>query len=472
MTPTRRALLGGTAAALGITAAVAGRAWLSGPRPPNIVLILTDDQGYNDVGCYYTPPNKEAAYGAIRTPKLDELAAQGVRLTQFYVGASICTTSRAALLTGCYPPRVGFGDKAVGLGVLSPRSRAGLNPEETTIAELLRSAGYQTGCFGKWHLGHHEPFHPLNHGFDEFFGIPWSANQRPLPLLHNQEVVRPLPGRPVLVRQFTEAAIHFAEQQRDNPFFLYLAYSAPHDPWAVLPEFRGRSGGGLYRDIIEMVDHFVGTLVAAIDNLGLRDNTLIIFTSDNGPWLEPRRGGSAFPLRGGKSQVWEGGFRSPCIWRWPGQLAAGTVVDEIVTALDILPTAAGLAGTPVVGREVHGQPIDGHDVWPVLTQGAPSPTEAFLYYARGRLEAIRKGRFKLVFENPTRNPPVARALYDLEQDIGETTNVEADFPAELAQLEAIASEARSQLGDALQDVKGTQTRRVGLVDEAGVLTPR
>ncbi|MBX2796838.1 MAG: sulfatase-like hydrolase/transferase [Myxococcales bacterium] len=343
--PSRRALLGGLAAA-GAAAAGVGAWQTLRSRPPNVIVILTDDQGYNDLGCYYTPPKAARAYGAIRTPRLDRMADEGLRLTNFYVAASVCTPSRAALMTGCYPPRVGFGAKDLGLGVLTPASKAGLNPSETTLAEMFREAGYTTGCVGKWHLGHHEPFQPLSQGFDTFFGIPWSANQKPLPLVLDRETLRRLPGRPVLVRQFTEAAINFVRQNQRDPFFLYLAYSAPHEPWAVLPSFRGRSERGLYGDVIEMVDHFVGELLDALDHLGLSEDTLVVFTSDNGPWLEPPRGGSAHPLRGGKATVWEGGFRSPCLWRWPGVLPEGQVVDEVVTALDLLPTFAGLAGVP------------------------------------------------------------------------------------------------------------------------------
>ncbi len=447
----------GTAAVVGAGGYAAWRAW---PRPPNIVLILTDDQGYNDLGCYYTPPDKQAAYGPIRTPRLDRLAAEGVRLTQFYVAASVCTTSRAAILTGCYPPRVGFGAKEHGIGVLSPRSKVGLNPAETTVAEVLRSAGYATGCFGKWHLGHEEPFQPLDHGFDTFFGIPWSANQQPLPLVHDREVVRALPSRPVLVRQLTESAIHFVQEHRHDPFFLYLAYSAPHEPWAVLPDFRRRSGRGLYADVIEMVDHYVGTLVDAIDDAGLTRDTLIVFTSDNGPWLEPRRGGSAFPLRGGKATLWEGGFRSPCLWRWPGALPAGEVQHEVITALDLLPTFAGIAGAPVPPGLVRGLPIDGHDAWPVLTAGAPSPTKAFFYFSRGRLEAVRNARYKLVFDNDVRRPPVSRALYDLQEDVGETTDVEADHPDVAHALESRAARMREELGDD-PNVEGHAVRPLG-----------
>lgn len=466
--PTRRTVIGGLAGATVLGAAGLATWWTSRPRPPNVVLVMTDDQGYNDLGCYYTPPDPEAAYGPIQTPRLDQLAAEGVRLTQFYVAASVCTTSRAALLTGCYPPRVGFGAKAAGIGVLSPRSRAGLNPSELTMGERFQQAGYRTACIGKWHLGHQPPFLPRQHGFDEFFGIPWSANQRPLPLLRNETLVRPLPGRPVLVRQFTEAAIDFVDRHRRAPFFLYLAYSAPHEPWAVLPEFRGRSGRGLYRDVIEMVDHFVGTLVDAIDAAGLREDTLIVFTSDNGPWLEPRRGGSAFPLRGGKADVWEGGFRSPCLWRWPGSLPAGVTSDALITSMDLLPTFATLAGAPPPSDALE---IDGHDVWPVLAEGSPSPTKAFFYYSRGRLEAVRNHRFKLVFANDVRTPPIERALFDLERDIGETTDVSGDHPDEVQALERLASSMREQLGDDLTETEGTAVRRVGLVPEEEVEPP-
>ena len=457
--PTRRQLLAGLAAAGGaVGAAYAGWRWLR-PRPPNVVLILTDDQGYNDVGCYYTPPDTQRAYAAIRTPRLDQMADEGLRLTQFYVAASVCTPSRAALMTGCYPPRVGFATKDAGIGVLSPASRVGINPEETTMAEMFRNAGYATACVGKWHLGHHEPFQPLSQGFDEFFGIPWSANQRPLPLVHNRETLRRLPSRPVLVRQFTDAAINFAARHRDDPFFLYLAYSAPHEPWAVLPGYRGRSARGLYGDIIEMMDEHVGQLVDAIDEMGLAEDTLFVFTSDNGPWLDPPKGGSAWPLRGGKADVWEGGYRSPCIWRWPSVLGPGTAIDEVVTALDLLPTFARLAGAPHPVDDDH--PIDGHDVWPVLHDNGASPTDVFYYYARGRLEAARRGRFKLVFDNPIRTPPISRALYDLVNDPSETEDVEPRFPDEAAAIERMAENMRRELGDGILGIPGAAIRPLG-----------
>lgn len=454
--PSRRAVLTGLAAAGALSAtAIAGWRWLR-PRPPNVIVIMTDDQGYNDVGCYYTPPDPASAYGRIRTPHLDTMAAEGLKLTQFYVAASICTPSRAALLTGCYPPRVGFGDKEGRVGVLTPRSVSGLNPGEITLAELFREAGYATGCVGKWHLGHHPPFQPLAQGFDEFFGIPWSNNQHPLPLVHNQRSLRMLPERPILVGQFTQAATTFVARNRDRPFFLYLAYSAPHEPWAVLPGYRTERG--LYADVIEMVDAHIGQLLASLEEQGLAEDTLVVFTSDNGPWLHPK-GGSAFPFRGGKGTAWEGGFRSPCLWRWPSVLPAGQTITPVVTALDLLPTFARLIGVSPPSDRI----IDGHDAWPVLTAGADSPTEAFYYYGRGRLEAIRDARFKLVFDNPVRSPPLQQALYDLADDPGEQTDVSDAHPEPLARLEALADEMRTQLGDTLRGIEGDAIRPAGRI---------
>jgi arylsulfatase len=460
--PTRRALLGGAlgagalagAGALGALAARRGRR-----RPPNIVLILTDDQGYNDVGCYFSAPDD--TYAAIRTPRLDQMAAEGLQLDTFYVAASVCTPSRAALLTGCYPPRVGFGHKDGGLGVLHPRSVGGLATEEVTIAEVLKAAGYATACVGKWHLGHHPPFRPNAQGFDDFYGIPWSNNQQPLPLIHNDKVLRQLPDEPVLVGQFTQSAINWMAKHREQPFFLYLAYSAPHEPWAVAKRFRGSSSRGLYGDVIESVDHHVGLLLDALEAQGLDEDTLVVFTSDNGPWLAPVGGGSAYPFRGGKADSWEGGVRSPCLWRWPGVIEAGGRSDTLITALDLLPTFAGLAAAPLPDRV-----IDGHDVWPALTQGAPSPTEAFAYYARGRLEAVRQGRFKRMYPVDLRQPPVPGGLYDLVDDPGETTDVSAAHPDVVARIDALAEGFRARLGDALQGRRGAEERPVGLYTES------
>ncbi|MEZ4240018.1 MAG: sulfatase [Myxococcota bacterium] len=451
---TRRALLAGGAAAAGGAALAA--AWRLRPRPPNLVVLLTDDQGFNDLGCYYRPPPGQGP-GPIDTPRLDRMAAEGVRLTQFYDGAALCTPSRAALLTGCYPPRVGFGAKDRGVGVLTPESRGGLAAEEVTLAEVLRSAGYATGCFGKWHLGHRPPFRPTQQGFDTYFGIPWSNNQVPLVLIRGEEVVRRADPREPLTELFTREALSFVSAHRHHPFFVYLAYSAPHEPLAVLPQFRGRSPRGKYGDEIVEIDHFVGLLLDALADHGLDEDTLVVFASDNGPWLDiPGDHGSAWPFRGGKGDPWEGGWRSPCLWRWPGTLAAGQVNDEVVTALDLLPTFARLAGAPLPAA-----PIDGHDVWPVLTAGAPSPTEAFAYYARGRLEALRVGRYKRVFADPVRTPPTPPGLFDLEADPGETTDLSAAQPDELARIDTVADGFRARLGDAIRGVTGSEQRPIG-----------
>jgi arylsulfatase A len=454
---TRRALIGGAAA--GAAGVAAGLAWWQRPRPPNLVVVLTDDQGFNDLGCYYQPPPGAGA-AKIDTPRLDRMAAEGVRLTSFYVGASLCTPSRAALLTGCYPPRVGFGAKDRGVGVFTPESRGGLAAAEVTLPEILQAAGYRTGCFGKWHLGHRDPFRPTRQGFDEYFGIPWSNNQTPLVLIRGEEVVRRVDPRTPLTATFTREALSFVARHAHHPFFLYLAYSAPHEPLAVLPQFRGTSARGRYGDEIVEIDHHVGMLLDALREHGLDDHTLVVFASDNGPWLDlPAPHGSAYPFRGGKAEVWEGGWRSPCLWRWPGALPQGGRVDEVVTALDLLPTLAGLGGGALPEA-----PIDGHDVWPVIAEGAPSPTEAFAYYARGRLEALRVGRFKRVFDNPIRTPPISGALYDLEADPAERRDLAAEAPDRLAALDAAADEMRSRLGDAIRGIEGTEVRPLGQVD--------
>ncbi|MCB9686597.1 MAG: sulfatase [Alphaproteobacteria bacterium] len=425
--------------------------------PPNVILVFTDDQGFNDLGCYYTPPPEQQAYARIDTPRLDALAAEGLRLTSFYVAASLCTPSRAALLTGCYPPRVGFGDKERGLGVLSPSSREGLSPTETTIARMLKARGYRTACVGKWHLGHLPAFRPTRHGFDEFFGVPWSNNQPPLNLVRGEHAERRLRLDEPLTAEFTREAMDFVRRSADAPFFLYLAYTAPHEPWAVLPAFRGTSARGEYGDEIVEIDHHVGLLVDEVERLGLTRDTIVIFASDNGPWLDaPVPGGSAWPFRGGKSESWEGGFRSPCIWRWPGTLPAGRVSDELVTALDVLPTLAR-----VTGASLPTLPIDGLDAWSTLLGDAPSPRDTFFYYARGRLEAVRHGRYKRMFPNEVRRVHLTGGVFDLAADPGESTDVAAAHPEETAELERLAEEMRARLGDALTGRVGAEIRPIG-----------
>ncbi len=362
-------------------------------RPPNFVIIFTDDQGYGDVGVYGAT--------SFRTPNLDRMAAEGVRFTDFYVAAPVCTPSRAALLTGSHPVRVGLGHR-----VLFPYSDTGLHSDEITIAEILKERGYATGIIGKWHLGHHRKFLPTSQGFDHYFGIPYSNdmgnhNYRrekmispPLPILRNEARVEQHPDQAQLTRRYTREAVRFIRDHKDEPFFLYLPHSMPHRPLAASARFQGRSALGLYGDVIEEIDWSVGEVLEALREAGIDEHTLVIFTTDNGatiqPW--PRRGyrsGSNGPLRGGKNTTWEGGMRVPCIMRWPGKIPAGRVQTELATAMDFLPTAANLAGAAMPTDRV----LDGKDIWPLMSMqaGAETPHEAFSFYRDERLQAVRSG---------------------------------------------------------------------------------
>ena len=457
--PSRRSILTGFT---GLTALGGGAWWALKARqrrPPNIVLIVTDDQGYNDLGCYFQA-QPGTPLPTPHTPRLDAMAAQGIRFTDFSVAASVCTPSRAALLTGCYPPRVGFGHQSFGreqLGVLTPQSAFGLHPDEDTLADVLTRAGYATGCIGKWHLGHDPAFLPTAQGFDGFYGIPYSNNQRPLPLMRDEQVLRWLPDEPLLTKPFTQAAVTYMRAHQDHPFFLYLAHSAPHYPYAVVPEFEGRSGGGRYGDVVALIDWSVGTILDEIDALGLQNDTLVLFTSDNGPWLhDGLNTGSAWPYRGGKALPWEGGFRTPFLARWPGTIPADVVSHEPLTAIDLLPTLAGLASAPLPS-----QPIDGEDCRAALTHSGKSPREHFAYYARGRLEAVRKGPWKLVFDNPSRAPAVKESLYHLDDDPQERMDQAQAHPDVVAALHQLAERYRRELGDALRGNEGTGCRPIG-----------
>ena len=380
------------------------------PRPTNIVLILTDDQGYGDLSCYGHP--------TIRTPNLDALAAQGRKFTSFYVGAPVCTPSRAAIMTGCYPKRVGL-EKSV----IFPADDHGLHPDETTIAEVLRERGYATGCFGKWHLGHRQGLLPTNQGFDTFFGVPYSNDMaqqhRPakngyefrLPLMRGEQVIEWEPDQHHLTRRYTEEALTFIDQYKDGPFFLYLAHSMPHIPLFASEDFEGQSPRGLYGDVIEEIDWSVGQVVRALERNDIQSDTLVLFTSDNGPWLQFKlKGGSAGLLRGGKGTNWEGGQRVPLLACWPGHIPAASMCREVVSAMDFLPTIAGLTGARLPSDVL----LDGHDVTSLLcaVDGARSPTEEFLYYAKsGDLTAMRSGPWKLFLKTGE--------LYHLERDPGE-----------------------------------------------------
>lgn len=425
-------------------------------RPPNIVLIFTDDQGYNDVGCFGSPD--------IRTPNLDAMAEQGIRFTDFYVAASVCSASRAALLTGCYPDRVGVK------GVFFPnRGYDGLHPDEITIADLLKTKGYATGIFGKWHLGDEKPFLPTRQGFDTYYGIPYSNDmsvnptmevadnvvwregmtldrmrdpkqkkKNLVPLLRDEQVIEYPVDQRTITKRCTEEAIAFMAQNKDKPFFVYLPHTMPHIPLFVSKDFEnGNKKRGFYGDVIEEIDWSVGRVLDALKQLKIDEDTLVIFTTDNGPWLSvgKARSGSALPLRDGKFTAYEGGMRVPMIARWPGQIPAGKTNGEIASTIDLLPTFAGLAGAEVPGDRV----IDGKDILSLLKAEpkAKSPHDAYFY----RTRAVRKGHWKLHIKarSTRKDQPVGKlpALYDLSTDLGETTNVAEQHPEVVAELKKL-----------------------------------
>ncbi|NCF38720.1 MAG: sulfatase-like hydrolase/transferase [Planctomycetia bacterium] len=400
-------------------------------RPPNVVIFFTDDQGFGDLSCFGHP--------TIHTPNVDRMAAEGVKLTQFYVASPVCSPSRAALLTGCYPKRVGMHEH-----VIFPAYAHGLHPDETTIADVLSGAGYATGCFGKWHLGHRPGLLPTSQAFDTFSGMPYSNDMsqfhRPegngyrhsLPLLRDEAVIEWEPDQRLLTRRCTEEAVAFIDAHADGPFFVYVPHAMPHIPIYAAEEFAGRSRRGTYGDVIEEIDWSVGEVLDALDRQGVGDETLVIFTTDNGPWLPYKeRGGSAGLLAGGKGGNLEGGQRVPFVARYPDRIPAGLVQREIATTMDLLPTIANLAGVTLDDD----RPIDGHDIMPLLegVEGVESPTASFIYYtSRGDLAGIRRGRWKLLLEPGT--------LHDVESDVGERWNRADRHPDVVAELRALAIE--------------------------------
>jgi len=443
-------------------------------KKPNFIIIFCDDQGYADVGCF-------GAEG-FETPNLDRMAAEGVRFTDFYVGSSICGPSRAALMTGCYPQRVSMASN------LSPNAERGLNPKETTIAKLLKTRGYATACYGKWHLGDNPKFLPTRHGFDEYFGIPYSNDMSaatntsiplaqhwpPLPLMHNEKVIELEPDQTKLTTWYTEWAIKFIEENRDRPFFVYLPHAMPHIPLHVSDKFKGKSKRGMYGDVIMEIDWSAGQILKTLKKLGLDEDTLVIFTSDNGPWLRyGDYGGSAKPLREGKATTFEGGQREPCIMRWPGKIPAGKVSGEPVAAMDILPTLAKLSGAKLPRNR-----IDGKNIWPLMSgqAGAKSPHEALFYYMSGNLQAVRCGKWKLHLPHRYRSvvetgsggkagryafKEIELSLFDLEKDISEQHDVSAEHPDVVERLMALADKMSEDLGDTARKIKGKNIRPAG-----------
>ena len=447
------------------------------PSRPNVVLINCDDLGYGDLGCYGSTRNK--------TPTLDQLAADGVRFTSFYQASPVCSPSRGALLTGCYPPRIGFGSFD-GLPVLFPGQAMGLPPSEVSIAKVLSNAGYRTQMIGKWHCGDQPHFQPTNHGFDHYFGLPYSndmgrqadtpsffPDMAPLPLLLDGDVVEQQPDQGSLTERYVVEAVRFMRSAKDAPFFLYLAHMYVHVPIYVQPRFTAQSTNGRYGAAVESIDWATSVVLHELRSLGLEENTIVIFTSDNGSLGDnivplggdgKLLGASNDPLRGTKAHTWEGGMRVPGIVRWPARIAPGRVCDEIVLSLDLYPTLAALCEADVPTDRT----IDGCDISTIwFDDQAASPHDAFFYYWMNDLEAIRVQRWKLHF---SKRGTETVELYDLDADIGETTNLADTHPEVVGDLTDRAQWARTSLGDARLGIIGNDIRAVGRVDGAAPLT--
>jgi arylsulfatase A len=433
----------------------------------NFIIIFCDDMGYADLGCFGSTKH--------RTPHIDRMAAEGTRFTSFYSTSSVCTPSRASLMTGCYPRRNNMHQNEAGLWVLFPRNKTGLHPDEITIAEVLKEQDYATACIGKWHLGDQIEFLPTRQGFDYYFGIPYSNdmggkggsdNRPPLPLMRNETVIEAPVDQDTLTKRYTEEAVRFIEANRDRPFLLYLPHTMPHVPLHASERFRGKSANGRYGDTIEEIDWSTGQILEKLKDLGIDDHTLVVFTSDNGAAV--RGGGSNEPLRGGKGTTWEGGMRVPCVMRWPGTIPAGRTCDQLVCTMDLLPTLAFLAGT----RPPADRIIDGKDIRPLLRgdPGAGTPHEAFYYYQEDQLQAVRDDRWKLYLPLKLKKhgwrqvqPDSPLQLYDLQADIGERNNVADRYPEVVERLTALAERARDDLGDI--DRPGRNQRPAGFVPD-------
>jgi arylsulfatase A-like enzyme len=445
------------------------------PKLPNFVIIFADDMGYADIGPYG---------GTVRTPNLARMAKEGVRFTDFYVAQPVCSASRAALLTGCYPNRIGI------LGALNPYSKEGIHSNELTLAEVLKARGYATAIYGKWHLGYQPQFLPTRHGFDDYFGLPYSNDMwpkhpaptrpyPPLPLIEGERTIETDPDQRQLTTWYTHRAVKFIEKNRSRPFFLYVPHNMPHVPLFVSSKYQGKSKCGLYGDVIEELDWSVGEILKSLKVNGLDERTLVIFTSDNGPWLlYGDHAGSAAPFREGKATTFEGGLRVPCIMRWPTRIPKDRIVRELAATIDILPTLATLAGAKLPADRI----IDGKDLWPLITvqPGAKTPHNAYFYYWGQHLQAVRSGPWKLHFpHNYTKPSPVGGAakpgvyatkeigleLFNLVEDIGESRNVADQHPEVVRRLQALAETAREDLGDSGEKREGKNIRQAGRVDE-------
>jgi arylsulfatase A len=407
-------------------------------RPPNVVVIVADDLGWGDLSVYGHP--------TIRTPRLDAMAREGIRLTSFYVASPSCSPSRAALLTGRYPIRTGVNH------ALGPDERVGLPPTEVTVAEMLKAGGYRTALVGKWHLGTQPGMLPTDQGFERYFGLlysndmirPWVETDRPLELYRGSTPIEHLVDQSTLTERYTEEAVAFIRESEGRPFFLYVAHSMPHVPLSVSPRFAGQSSGGLYGDVVESLDWSTGRILDTLREEGLDGRTLVVFTSDNGPWIAmPDRmfsgdrirrwdAGSAGPLRGSKATTYEGGVRVPFVARWPGRIPADRVSQDLVTSLDLLPTILRFAGVDAPA----GHAIDGLDVTGALTGRGSPARDSFFYLNDGRLEGVRDLRWKLRVTRAGEPPAVRTELFDVHADPYERFDVSASNPAVVERLVA------------------------------------
>lgn len=430
----------------------------TGGRQPNIVVIFCDDLGYGDLGCYGSAVN--------RTPCLDGIAEKGVRFTDFYVGQPVCSPSRAALMTGCYPKRVGL-HMGTDMCVLQPGNPIGLSPDELTVADLLKGRGYATALIGKWHLGDQPPFLPTRHGFDVYFGLPYSNDMGlredypqfpPLPLMRGENVEESEPDQSSLTHRYTEEAVRFIKENRERPFFLYFAHMYVHTPLHPPADFLERAENGPYGAEVECIDWSTGEILKALRECGIEENTLVLFTSDNG--ANSRNGSSNAPLRGHKGQTWEGGMREPCVAQWPGVIPSGSTCTQLATAMDLLPTLSALAGAETPGDRV----IDGKDIRGLLKgePGASTEYDAFYYFASASLNAVRSGEWKLHTKTGE--------LYNLAEDIGERRDLAAKCPDVVRRLREHSRACADDLGDFRQGKEGSGCRPVGRVDDPVLLT--
>jgi len=431
---------------------------------PNVVLFYCDDLGYADVGPYGSPT---------KTPNIDRLASEGVKFTDFYVSQAVCSASRAALMTGCYNLRVGI------TGALGPKNKIGINPDERTLAEVFKSKGYATAMYGKWHLGDDPKFLPTRHGFDEWFGVPYSHDMWPkhptnrnfpdLPLMEGDKTLKLNPEPGELTTAITQRAVAFIERSKDKPFFLYVPHPLPHVPLGVSKDFEGKSGNGLYADVITEIDHSVGAVLDTLKKQGLDEKTLVMFSSDNGPWLVyGDHSGVAMPLREGKGTAFDGGMRVPFLARWPGHIPAGTVCREVAATIDILPTMAGL-----IGADKPEKKVDGKDILPLLTKPteAKSPHEFYAMYWGRNLHAIRSGPWKMHFPHEYRSVDtqggggkpgtyvaerIDAQLFNIQDDIEEHNNLAEENPGVVAKLNAYAAQIRKELGEGQQAGEGVR----------------